>query len=73
MVDYSSIFLTDDQPIIDFFTPLLANISWNTFRDEVYVNPIRITVFPTISIHQKHPLPVNMAVNTKFVTNLLIY
>ena len=28
----------------------------------MYVNPVRITVFPTISIHQKHPLPVNMAV-----------
>ena len=28
MVDYSSIFPTDDRPIIDFFTPLLANISW---------------------------------------------
>ena len=27
MVDYSSIFPTDDRPIIDFFTPLLANIS----------------------------------------------
>ena len=27
MVDYSSIFPTDDWPIIDFFTPLLASIS----------------------------------------------
>ena len=27
MVDYLSIFLTDDRPIIDFFTPLLASIS----------------------------------------------
>ena len=57
MVDYSSIFPTDDRPIIGF-TPL----SWNTFRDEVYVIPVRITVFPRISIHQRHPLPVNMAV-----------
>ena len=62
MVDYSSIFPTDDRPIIDFFTPLLANISWNTFRDEGYVNPLRITVFPTFSTHKKHSLPVNMAV-----------
>ena len=62
MVDYSSIFPTDDRPIIDFFTLLLANISLNTFRDEVYVNPVRITVFPTFSTHQKHSLPVNMAV-----------
>ena len=28
----------------------------------MYGNLVRITVFPTISMHQKHPLPVNMAV-----------
>ena len=61
MVDYSSIFPTDDRPIIDFFTPLLANISWNTFRVELYFIPVRIMVFPTFRIYQKHPLPVNMA------------
>ena len=36
----------------------------NTFRDELYFIPVRITVFPTFRIFQKHPLPVNMAVVT---------
>ena len=30
------------------------------FRDEVYFKPIRIMVFPTFSIYQKHPPLVNM-------------
>ena len=34
----------------------------NTFRDELYFIPVRITVFPTFRIFQKHPRPVNMAV-----------
>ena len=34
----------------------------NTFRDELYFIPVRITVFSTFRIFQKHPLPVNMAV-----------
>ena len=34
----------------------------NTFQDELYFIPVRITVFPTFRIFQKHPLPVNMAV-----------
>ena len=27
-----------------------------------FINPVRITVFPTFRVHQKHSLPVNMAV-----------
>ena len=65
MVDYSSIFPTDDRPKIDVFTPLLANISiMNTFWDKFYFIPVRITVFPTFRVNPKNPLLVNMAVVT---------
>ena len=59
MVDYSSIFPTDDRPIID---STVGHYIMNTFRDESYFIPVRITVFPTFRIYQKHPLPVNTAV-----------
>ena len=61
MVDYSSIFPTDDRPIIDFLLHCWLIII-NTFRHKLYFIPVRITVFPTFRIYQKHPLPVNMAV-----------
>ena len=62
MVDYSSIFPTDDRPIIDFFYSTVGHYIMNTFWDESYFIPVRITVFPTFSTHKKHSLPVNMAV-----------
>ena len=34
----------------------------NTFRDELYLIPVRIMVFSTFRIFQKHPILVNMAV-----------
>ena len=38
---------------------LLAHPSWNTFRDEVSVNPVEKRCFDIY----KYPLPVNMAVD----------
>ena len=62
MVDHSSIFPTDDRPIINFFYSTVGQYIMNTFRDELYFIPVRIRVFSTFRIFQKHPLPVNMAV-----------
>ena len=62
MVDYSSIYPTDDRPIIDFFYSTVGQYIRNTFRDKLYFIPVRITVFPAFRIYQKNPLPVNMAV-----------
>ena len=60
MVDYSSIFPTDDRPIIDFFTPLLAKISRNTFWDEGYVNPVRTRPLPRYLSPAEHYRGINI-------------
>ena len=59
-----SIFPTDNRVKIDCFSSLRVTLLRNTFQDEVYANPVKLTglsVVPTFRIYQKYQLPANMA------------
>ena len=47
MVDYSSIFTTDNRARMCYFSPLLVTKPRDNYQDEVYVSPGRITVLST--------------------------